>query len=483
MARLRILSITSEIFPLIKTGGLADVAGALPLALAGLDCEMVTLVPGYPAVMAALTGRRRVHDFDDLFGGPARLWRAKAGPLDLYVIDGAHLYQRKGNPYLGPDGLDWPDNAQRFAALGFVGAALGRGLDPKFLPDVVHAHDWQAGLAPVYLHYGTAPRPKTVITVHNLAFQGRFDAALLAELRLPPESFTMEGVEYFGGIGFLKGALAHSDAITTVSPTYAVEILESEAGMGLDGLLRQRAGVLHGILNGLDGDAWNPETDVHLATRYKRAVMVRARAQNKLALQQRLGLAADPHALLLGVVSRLSEQKGLDLLLDAIADFADSPVQLALLGSGDPLIQQGFARLAAGAPQRYACSFTYDEPLAHMIQGGSDAFLVPSRFEPCGLTQLAALRYGAIPVVAHVGGLADTVIDANAAALQAGVATGVAFSPVTREGLSAALRRTLALFREPKIWRKLQANGMVADFSWEQPARQYAALYRHLLAA
>ncbi len=483
MAGLKILSVTSELFPLIKTGGLADVAGALPLALADLGHEVVTLIPGYPAVMEAIKGRRRVHDFDDLFGGPARLWRARAGALELFVIEAAHLYQRKGNPYLGPNGLDWPDNAQRFAALGFVAAEIGRGLDAKFQPDIVHAHDWQAGLAPVYLHYGPEPRPKTLITIHNLAFQGRFEASLLAKLRLPVEAFTLQGVEYFGGIGFLKGALALSDAIATVSPTYALEILGPEAGMGLDGLLRQRAGSLHGILNGLDREAWNPEADVHLFTRYKRAITARARAQNKLALQQRLGLKLDPQALLLGVVSRLSEQKGLDVLLDVLGEFAGSPLQLALLGSGDPVIQQGFARLAAAAPQRFACSFAYDEPLAHMIQGGSDAFLVPSRFEPCGLTQLAALRYGAIPVVAHVGGLADTVIDANAAALQAGVATGICFYPVTREALAAALRRTLTLFGEPKTWRKMQANGMSADFSWDQPARHYAALYHQLISA
>lgn len=483
MAGLQILSVTSEIYPLIKTGGLADVAGALPLALAGLGLDVVTLVPGYPAVLEALKGRRRVQDYADLFGGPARLWRGRAGPLELYVLEASHLYQRKGNPYMGPNGLDWPDNAQRFAALGFVAAEIGLGLDQKFQPEIVHAHDWQAALAPVYLHYGQGPRPKTLITIHNLAFQGRFEADLLATLRLPEQAFTLQGVEYYGGIGFLKGALALSDAITTVSPTYAREILSQEAGMGLDGLLRQRADVLHGILNGLDREAWDPETDAHLAARYKRAITARARAQNKQALQRRLGLTIAPQAPLLGVVSRLSEQKGLDLLLDVLGEFADSPLQLALLGSGDTVIQQGFARLAAAAPQRYACAFAYDEPLAHLIQGGSDAFLVPSRFEPCGLTQLAALRYGTIPVVAHVGGLADTVVDANVAALQAGVATGISFSPVTHAALASALRRTLALYGEPKIWRKMQANGMSADFSWDQPARHYATLYHQLLAA
>ena len=482
MSALKVLSVASEIYPLIKTGGLADVAGALPGALKPEGIAMQCLVPAYPALKPHLRKYGEVCRFADLFGGPARLLSARVDGLDVLALEAAHLYDRPGNIYSGPDGADWPDNPQRFAALAWVGAQIGLGLVPALRPDIVHAHDWQAGLTPAYLHYGEGPRPASVITVHNLAFQGQCDARLLAQLRLPPNSYTMAGVEYYGTIGFLKAGLQLADRITTVSPTYAREILGAEAGMGLDGLLRQRAAVVSGILNGIDTGIWNPGGDPYVPVPYERGKASAPRARNKLALQDRLDLHKT-RGMLFGVVSRLSWQKGLDLLEQAMPLLIAEGAQLALLGSGDNELQAAFGRAARQYPGQVGCSFAYDEGLAHLMQAGVDALLVPSRFEPCGLTQLYALRYGAIPVVARVGGLADTVIDANDMAMAAGVATGVQFSPVTREGLEGAIRRTCALWRKRDAWRRMQANGMRADVSWAVPARQYAQTYRELVAS
>ncbi len=383
---------------------------------------------------------------------------------------------------MGADGKEWPDNAQRFAALARVAADVGRGAIASYRPDIVHAHDWQAGLAPAYLHYGDGPRPRTVMTVHNLAFQGQFPKELLADLGLPPHAFAMDGVEYYGSIGFLKGGLALADRITTVSPRYAMEIRTPEFGMGLDGLLRQRAGVLTGILNGIDTEEWDPAADPYLASPFEAKHLAR-RAANKLALRERLGLAADESAPLFGVVSRLAWQKGIDVLLACIPALVAQGGQLAVLGSGEPDLEAGLAAAAAAHPGRVAVVLGFDESLAHQVQAGADALLVPSRFEPCGLTQLCALRYGAIPVVSRVGGLADTVIDANEMALAADTGNGVQFSPVTPESLALAIERTAALWRDRATWARLQKHAMASDVSWRRPAAQYAALYRALVAA
>ncbi len=482
MTNLRVLSVASEIYPLVQTGGLADVVGALPAALAGEGIAMRTLVPGYPAVMEALRTPETVHAFPKLHGGRSRLLAAKAAGLDLFVLDAPHLYDRPGNPYLGPDGRDWPDNALRYAALAQCAAWLARSGGAGFTPDVVHAHDWQGGLAPAYLHYGGTPRPGTVMTVHNLAFQGQFPRELLAAIGLPPHAFAIDGVEYHGSIGYLKAGLALADRITTVSPTYAAEIRTPESGMGLDGLLRQRAGALSGILNGIDGNVWDPAADAHLAARYDARHRLR-RTANKAALQAHLGLDAEPETLLFGVVGRLTWQKGMDLLLEAAPALGAAGAQLALLGSGDKPLEDGFAAAARRAPGRVAVAIGHDEALAHLMQGGVDALLVPSRFEPCGLTQLCALRYGAIPVVARVGGLADTIVDANEMAVAAGAATGVQFAPVTRAALESAIGRTAELWRDRSLWRRLQARAMATDVGWTRPARRYAALYRELAAS
>jgi starch synthase len=481
----RVLSVASEAFPLIKTGGLADVVGALPGALAPLGIEIRTLVPGYAPIMDSLAGAKIVHRWPEFFSGPATLISAEVAGLALLILDAPHLYRRAGGPYQDAAGKDWPDSAERFAALAFAAAQVGDGALDDDRVDVVHAHDWQAALAPVYLRFARSGRavgkpPATILTVHNLAFQGQFPATLLEKLRLPAEAFTIEGVEYYGNIGFLKGGLALADHITTVSPTYALEIQGSAMGMGLDGLLRHRSHALTGILNGIDTDVWNPATDPHLAARYDGS-HIDDRRLNKTAVRRHFGLSDDESGPLVAVVSRLTWQKGMDLLLAALPRLLAEGGQLALLGAGDAVLQSEFAAAANRHPGRVGVVFGYHEGLSHLIQGGADVILVPSRFEPCGLTQLYGLRYGTVPVVARVGGLADTIIDANDAAMGTSVATGFQFTPVTSDALEAALARAARAYRNKATWRSLQERGMTTDVGWGRPARLYAELY-HALA-
>jgi starch synthase len=436
----------------------------LPAALAAEGVAVRTLVPGYPAVLRALEGGVAVATID-LFGGVARIVAAKAAELDLFAIDAPHLYARDGDPYRSPGGQDWWDNAFRFAALSRTALLLAQDIVEGYRPDVVHVHDWQTGLAPAYLHYAGVHTP-SVMTLHNLAFQGQYPAYLLGQLGFPPEAYGVRGVEYYGAIGYLKAGLQFADRITTVSPTYAAEIRTPSMGMGMDGLLRSRADVLSGILNGIDTTIWDPVHDPHV---------VGDRAANKAALQERFGLHRDPGRMLFGMISRLSEQKGIDLVLAALPVLLGAGAQLAVLGSGD----WGFeSAIRAAAGPDVGVQIGYDEGLAHLMQGGCDALLVPSRFEPCGLTQLCAMRYGTLPIVAHVGGLCDTVIDANEMALASGIGTGFHFSPVQPDMLAATILRALSVWRQPDVWRRLQRNAMAMDVSWAGPAKRYAALYR-----
>lgn len=477
MTLMRVLSVASEIFPIIKTGGLADVAGALPIALKAKGVEICTLVPGYPEVLRALERAEMQPCPMSSLGGDVRLLRGHCGELELFVLDVPHFFARGGNPYLSATGVDWPDNGLRFAALARIAAEIGFGAVPSFLPDIVHAHDWQAALAPAYLNYGHRPRPRTVITVHNLAFQGNFHRSLLEEIGLPSESFTVDGVEYYGGIGFLKAGLRFADIITTVSPTYALEIQSDEGGMGLGGLLRSRSGDLRGILNGIDTTVWDPATDVHIQCRFGASTLER-RAANKAALQKQFGLKQNPDGLLLGVISRLSGQKGLDLLLECIPTIQREGIQLALLGSGDVELERRFRAAADARPDTIGVIIGFDEILAHQIQAGADALAVPSRFEPCGLTQLCALRYGAVPIVSRVGGLEDTVGDPSDNSREI---TGFKFGPVTAQNLAATLSRANAAYRDRLGWRKMQLNAMATDVSWDNRASQYLDLYKELL--
>ncbi len=477
---MRVLSVASEVFPLIKTGGLADVAGALPGALAAHDVEMRVMLPGYRDVMKALDGAKVVKRYKDLFGAEARLLAGSAGGLDAIVLDAPKLFDRPGNPYVTPDGADWPDNWQRFAALCRAAADVGAGAVEAFVPDVVHCHDWQAGLAPAYLRYAGPKAAKTVVTIHNIAFQGRFPASIFASLGLPGSAWDVEGVEYYGGVGFLKAGLHYADAITTVSPTYAGEICTPAGGMGLDGLLRARSAVLSGIVNGIDTGVWDPATDPHLAATYTSATLAR-RATNKRAIEEAFGLVPGD-GFLFCVVSRLGWQKGMDILGECIDGLVALGARLAVLGSGEAAIEGMFRAAAARHPGKVGIVTGYSEPLSHLLQGGSDSVLVPSRFEPCGLTQFYGLRYGCVPLVSRVGGLADTVIDANLAALDRGVATGIQFLPVEAQALERALARAVELHRDARTWRKLQQNGMKSELSWDASARRYADLYRSLVA-
>lgn len=477
---MQVLSVAPEIFPLIKTGGLADVTGALPIALARQGVWMRTLVPGYPAVLKQVEKGAPLHRYPLLHGGGATLFEATAGGLDLFVLDAPHLFDRPGGPYGDSTGVDWPDNWRRFAALSFVGSDIAAGAVSGYHPEIVHAHDWQAALTLAYMRYGSASGTPSVMTVHNLAFQGRFGAGIFGELGLPAVAMSLDGVEYYGGVGYLKAGLQSAWAITTVSPTYAREIRTPEFGMGLDGLVSLRTPDLHGIVNGIDVEIWDPQADSHLKSTYSRKTL-RNRAVNRAAVEERFGLVHDESPLFC-VISRLTWQKGMDILAGILDDLVASGARLAVLGSGDAALEGALLAGAARHGGRVGVVIGYDEGLSHLMQAGCDAILIPSRFEPCGLTQLYGLRYGCVPIVARTGGLADTIIDANEAALTAGVATGFQFDAESGEALLEAIRRAVAVHAVPSAWAAIQKQGMKADVSWDRSAARYAELYRSLVA-
>lgn len=478
-ADVKILFVASECAPFIKTGGLADVIGAVPKSLAPLGGDVRVLLPAYPALAAQVADGAEVLAFDDLFGGAAKVVAVQAEGLNLLLLDAPHLFDRGGNIYLDGSGKDWADNHMRFGALSWVGAQIATGALKDWQPDVVNAHDWQAGLVPAYLRMQAGPTPPVVLTVHNIAFQGVFGADVIAPLRLDPALFTPDGYEYWGKVSFLKGGLAMADRITTVSPTYARELMLPEFGAGLEGVLNARKADLTGILNGIDLEVWNPGDDAALPAPYT-AKTLKKKAQSRAALCTRFGIDVHDDAPLFCVVSRLTEQKGLDLLLDCLPVLTGAGARLAVLGTGDRRFEQGFVDAARRFAGQVGTIIGYDEALSHLMQGGADAILIPSRFEPCGLTQLYGLRYGTIPVVARTGGLADTVIDANPAALVAGCATGVQFSPVTVEGLTQAILRTCDLFRDRATWEAMMRRAMAHPVGWDQSARDYMALYQGL---
>ncbi|MGB3538587.1 MAG: glycogen synthase GlgA [Mesorhizobium sp.] len=477
---MQVLSVTPEIYPLIKTGGLADVTGALPIALAGKGVAMRTLIPGYPAVMDGFRKKKAVLSYPKLQGGKASVHAVQLEGLDLFVLDAPHLFDRPGGPYGDAAGADWQDNWRRFAALGQVGADIAAGVVSGYMPDLVHAHDWQSAMTLAYMRYGKAAGTPSVMTVHNLAFQGQFGAGIFAELGLPAAAMALDGVEYYGGVGFLKAGLQAARAITTVSPTYAQEIRTPEFGMGLDGLITMRAADLHGIVNGIDTDVWNPATDTHLAANYS-AKTLKARKANKAAVEERFSLDRDLSPIVC-VVSRLTWQKGIDLLASTVDGLVAAGARLAILGAGDTGLEGALLAAAARHRGRVGVVIGYDEGLSHLMQGGCDAIVIPSRFEPCGLTQLYGLRYGCVPVVARTGGLADTVIDANEAAVSAGVATGLMFAPNDAAALLHGVQRMVSIHQNPVMWASIQRQGMKADLSWGRSAEKYAALYRSLLS-
>jgi starch synthase len=477
----RALHVAAELYPWVKTGGLGDVLAALPPALLAQGVDTRLCLPGFPALLDAFSLSDAVRLMTPFAGERIRVALATVpgSKISAYLVDHPPFYDRPGGPYGGPGGGDWPDNHRRFGLLGWVAAALGQGADPNWRPDIVQSHDWHAGLAPAYLKAANSPT-RSIFTVHNLAYQGFFPAGVFPELSLPPGLFTIDGVEFYGGVSLLKAGLALADRLTTVSPTYAAEIQTPAYGEGLDGLLRTRAGALTGILNGVDPRYWDPEHDDALPVSYgiDTAEAGRAAAKAELRRRFRLDEAAGP---VFGVVSRLTPQKGLDLLLAALPDLAGCGGQLALLGSGDRDLEAGFAAAAAGRPGSIGVEIGYDEALARLVIAGADCMVLPSRFEPCGLTQLYALRYGSLPLVRRTGGLADTVVDATPAHLDDGTATGFAFDAATPEALGAALKDAAALHGNQPRWRQMMRQAMTRDFSWAQSARQYRALYRELV--
>ena len=470
----RVLSVASEAVPLLKTGGLADVVGALPGALAAVGWQMRVLLPAYRGLRARIADWPVVMSDADLFGGPAAVRAGAVGGVGMLLLDAPHLYDRDGGPYAGPGG-DWGDNPQRFAALSWIAARIAReGLADGWRPEVLHCHDWQAGLAPAYLAYGGARDVGSVITIHNIAFQGWAEASQLAALRLPQAEFHAGALEYFGGLSALKAGLITADAITTVSPTYATELVRPEFGMGLEGVIAARAGRVSGILNGVDEAVWSPEIEPLPYSRRR----LKGKAANRAALCAEFGLEV-PGPLAI-VVSRMSDQKGIDLIAAVLPDFIEGGGGLVVLGSGDPGLEAMMRTLAARHPGRVAVRIGYDEALSHRMFAGGDAVLVPSRFEPCGLTQMYGLRYGTLPVVAAVGGLADTVITANPAAMAAGVATGITFQPTDAVAFGQALRHLLTLHADPALWGRVQRNAMRQPVGWQASAAAYAALYESL---
>jgi starch synthase len=478
-AAMKILSVTSEIFPLVKTGGLADVTGSLPKAMESFGVETTSLIPGYPKVMDMLGNATPLAVFEDLLGVRASLIHARIDGLNLFVLDAPELYNRPGGPYVDGTGRDHHDNWRRFAALSRAGAEIAMGLLPGWTPDIVHTHDWQSAMTSVYMREMGCRTP-VVITIHNIAFQGQFSADLLPALGLPPSLYSTSSLEYFGDISFLKGGLQTADAITTVSPTYAREVLTPRFGMGLDGVLNERVSVLKGIVNGIDLDIWDPAIDPHVPRNYDVNALRRKR-ENRSILLEKFGLDAPGRGPVVSAVSRLTWQKGFDMFASTADEVIHNDGRVIVFGQGDRDIEQALLATAARYPGRMAVHIGYDEPTAHLIHAGSDAIVQPSRFEPCGLTQLYALRYGTVPVVSRTGGLSETIIDANDAAMSARVATGFQFHPVTTDGLRLALRRAIHAFEDPKMWARLQNQGMKAKFSWERSAQQYAVVYADLL--
>jgi starch synthase len=483
---MKILFVASEAYPLVKTGGLGDVLYSLPHALHARGADIRLVLPGYRALLSQLD-QVRILGWLDVRGAEgvvsARILETRHPEyaFPLWVVDCPRLFDRAGNPYVNASGQDWPDNAERFAVFARVAALLAQdALDLGWQPEVVHAHDWQTGLVGAFL--ADQPlRPKTVFTIHNLAYGGYFSHSDFVRLQLPSHWWTHEGVEFHGGFSMLKAGIVFADAVTTVSPTYAAEICTPAFGYGLDGLLRSRQYKLHGILNGIDTKIWNPATDAHLPAHYSAGRIQPGKRRNKQALLERFLPHADDAAMqapLIGLVGRLVEQKGIDWVLAAMPPLlAETDACFVLLGSGQSAYEQKLARLAHQHPQRVFVEIGYDEPLAHLIEAGADLFLMPSRFEPCGLNQMYSLRYGTPPIVFKTGGLNDTVVDANAATLDDGSANGFVFDVPDVAALLETVRRALALYRQPAQWRRLQQTGMRQAFDWSESAGHYLALY------
>lgn len=477
----KILFATSEVYPLIKTGGLADVSGSLPIALKALGQDVRIIMPAYADVLATLGELKTTRIVQssgtiDILEG---MLPGSTVPLWLVAHDGA--FDRPGNPYIDPTGKPWPDNAERFALLCRVTieVAMNRvGFGWK--PDIVHCNDWHTGLIPALL--GDEPgRPATVFTIHNLAYQGVFPKETFKKLALPQRFWSYQSLEFHDQLSFIKGGLIYADRISTVSPNYAMEIQSKEFGCGMEGLLSQRSEHLSGILNGIDAEAWNPVKDPFIPSNYD-ADSLERKGGDKKALQHRFRLEEDRDTAVIALVGRLVQQKGIDLVIDALPKLMEMPLQLIILGSGEKRYERTLKLWTKLYPDRIALTLGYDEALSHLIEAGADMFLMPSRFEPCGLNQMYSQRYGTVPIVRCVGGLADTVEDADASNLALGRASGVVFREARTSALLQAVSHALNLYRNKPLWTQIQQAGMNKDFSWRRSAAQYLDLYEQALA-
>lgn len=485
MVFLRVLFASSEIYPLAKTGGLADVSAALTKSVAKLDVDMHLLLPAYPSAIEAVKKKSIEFELADFMGaGHLRLIFARTPDTDLpiWLVDCPMLFRRPGGPYQDQERQDWPDNARRFAVFNHVAARLSRGdLLANWQADIIHANDWPTGLVPAILAETSGQRPATVFTIHNLAYQGLFPAALYPLLGLSEGAFTADGLEFHGKISFIKAGIRYSDRLTTVSPTYAQEILTAEYGCGLEGLLQRRAQDLVGILNGVDYEVWDPARDVHLPNNFCLENLTGKRVC-KTAVQEEFGLKADPHVPLIVFMSRITDQKMADVVAAALPHVIGDGALCVLLGDGERHLEEQFAAAALRHPGRIAFRVGYQESLAHRLVAGGDVLLHPARYEPCGLTQLYAMRYGTLPIVRATGGLRDTVVDVTDDTLNRGTATGFSFEGTTSDDMVRCVDRALTLYRQPMAWRKVQRQAMIQDFGWAKPAHRYLALYRSLLS-
>jgi starch synthase len=480
---MRILLASSEVHPFSKTGGLADMVGALAKVLAGQGHTVGLVTPLYAGVRERLAGLKRVDLPLDFPLGVRRiegeLWSLGPLPnLTIYFVDQPEFFQR--STLYQKDGLDYPDNAERFIFLSKAIAHLGLHLPWK--PEILHVHDWQTAFAALFIHHqrklpGWSDAPRTCMTIHNLAYQGVFPASQYPLSNLPWDYFTPSGAEFYGQLNYLKTGIGFADVVTTVSPRYAREIMTEEFGCGLDGLLRHREASVTGILNGVDYTEWNPISDTYLEYCYS-PQSFEGKTRNKLHLQRALGLAEDPVRPLLGSIGRLVDQKGVDIMFGALEEMLSANVQFVMLGSGMPLFQRAYLDLARRHEDRVRVNVGYDESLSHRIEAGCDFFLMPSRFEPCGLNQMYSLRYGTIPIVRAVGGLDDTVIDPRDDALKA---NGIKFHEYSSRALAKAIRKALALYAEPELLQSFRVNAMQSDFSWDRTATEYLKVYRKAL--
>jgi starch synthase len=475
----KILFVTSEAHPLIKTGGLADVSGSLPKALADLSQDVRLIIPKYQALKTSGDVRYLCSLRVDNKNVKILETQMPDSSVPVWLVDYPGYFNYPGNPYVDEMGEPWSNNAERFALFcrTVVEVAMDR-IHQDWKPDVVHCNDWQTGLIPAFLSL-EYDKPATVFTIHNMAYQGLFPGSTAAAINLPGQLMHPLGLEFHSMLSFIKGGLVYSDFITTVSPTYALEIQSAEFGYGLEGLLDHRKEFLGGIINGIDMDQWNPETDPYISRNFN-AASLKTKSVNKTELQTQMGLPLSPRLPLFGLIGRLVEQKGIDLIIDSLNEMLAMPLQVVLLGSGDKGFEKQLSDLAQTYPDKLALNIGYNEALAHQIEAGADIFLMPSRFEPCGLNQMYSQRYGTVPIVRKTGGLADTVIDALPETIANDTATGIIFNDATAGSFLESVKRALILFSHPTLWQKIQLSGMKKDFSWQQSAQHYLALYDKL---